>query len=157
MMMPANFSAIAENELVYVVGGSAATDWAKTFNTNLVTMVGNSFVKRLINTTLGTMFGGAWGSNNGLLDNFSNEFFPDGQSGLNTVMSAVGVGAAVYQLGTTATDTTIGSNHKFKDVIGTTADGKDILYPDKKVHVFGVDGQLHSSVTNAMDWVKSHI
>lgn len=103
MMMPANFSAIAENELVYVVGGSAVTDWAKTFNTNLVTMVGNSFVKRLINTTLGTMFGGMWGNNSGLIDNFSNEFFPDGQSGLNTVMSAVGVGAAVYQLGTTAT------------------------------------------------------
>ena len=42
MMMPANFSAIAENELTYVVGGSAATDFAKTLNTNLVTIVGNS-------------------------------------------------------------------------------------------------------------------
>ena len=107
MMMPANFSVMAENELVYVVGGSAVTDWAKTFNTNLVTMVGNSFVERLVKTTLGTMFGGMWGNNSGLIDNFSNEFFPDGQSGLNTVMSAVGVGAAVYQLGMVGTKSNV--------------------------------------------------
>lgn len=118
MMMPANFSVMAENELVYVVGGSAVTDWAKTFNTNLVTMVGNSFVKRLVKTTLGTMFGGVWGNNSGLIDNFSNEFFPDGQSGLNTVMSAVGVGAAVYQLGTVGTKSNVSDPAKTED--GTT-------------------------------------
>ena len=102
MMMPANFSVMAENELVYVVGGSAVTDWAKTFNTNMVTIVGNTFVGKLVNATLGAMFGGVWGDVS-LTDTVGNAFFPDGQSGLNTVMSAVGIGAAVYQLGTAAT------------------------------------------------------
>ena len=30
MMMPANFSAVAENELTYVVGGASLVDWALT-------------------------------------------------------------------------------------------------------------------------------
>lgn len=102
MMMPANFSVMAENELVYVVGGSAVTDWAKTFNTNLVTIIGNSFVSDLVSTTLGTMFSGNWG-NVGLYDTFSNKFFPDSYNGFNKFMSAVGIGAAVYQLGTAST------------------------------------------------------
>ena len=50
MMMPANFSAVAENELTYVVGGASLVDylapamkaenWQK-FNTNMVTLIGN--------------------------------------------------------------------------------------------------------------------
>lgn len=144
MMMPANFSAIAENELVYVVGGSAVTDWAKTFNTNLVTMVGNSFVKRLINTTLGTMFGGMWGNNSGLIDNFSNEFFPDGQSGLNTVMSAVGVGAAVYQLGTTATGSLVENPGKAVYDEDTPIKGTDwTIAKGKYTKFFGTKGLFY--------------
>ena len=54
MMMPANFSVVAENEMTYVVGGGVieaigsvtAPIWTaanvKTFNTNLVTIIGNS-------------------------------------------------------------------------------------------------------------------
>ena len=50
MMMPANYSVIAENELSYVEGGASFIDWVgdrtatvwtaanvKTFNTNVVT------------------------------------------------------------------------------------------------------------------------
>ena len=73
MMMPANFSVVAENEMTYVVGGGVieaigsvtAPIWTtanvKTFNTNLVTIVGNQYVGKLLKGTLGVMFGGNWG------------------------------------------------------------------------------------------------
>ena len=60
MMMPANYSAIAENEMTYVVGGGlidaigavTAPVWTaanvKTFNTNLVTIIGNSYVSKVL-------------------------------------------------------------------------------------------------------------
>ena len=72
MMMPANYSAIAENEMTYVVGGGlleaigsvTAPVWGaanvKTFNTNLITIIGNSYVTKVVNGTLGTIFGGSW-------------------------------------------------------------------------------------------------
>ena len=56
MMMPANYSVIAENEMSYVVGGGVieaigavtAPIWTaanvKTFYTNIVTLVGNATV-----------------------------------------------------------------------------------------------------------------
>ena len=57
MMMPANYSVIAENEMTYVNGGASFIDaigavtapiWTldnvKTFNTNIVTLVGNTFL-----------------------------------------------------------------------------------------------------------------
>ena len=74
MMMPANYSAIAENEMTYVVGGGlleaigsvTAPVWGaanvKTFNTNLITIIGNSYVSRVLGATLGVMFSGAWGT-----------------------------------------------------------------------------------------------
>ena len=56
MMMPANFSAISENEMTYVNGGASLSDilapsltlenWKK-FNTNMVTIIGNSVRRRL--------------------------------------------------------------------------------------------------------------
>ncbi len=66
MMMPANYSAIAENEMTYVVGGTLGdilapklevADW-KRFNTNMVTLIGNAFVGGYIDNTLGVLFGG---------------------------------------------------------------------------------------------------
>lgn len=101
MMMPANFSAIAENELVYVVGGSAVTDWAKTFNTNIVTIVGNTYLGTLINSALGTMFGGNWGGDGITFgDAFKAKLGTADMNGFNKVLQAVGIGAAVYNLGT---------------------------------------------------------
>ena len=52
MMMPANFSAVSENEMTYVMGGSVADylapvmgkkEWSN-FSKNLVTIIGNSYL-----------------------------------------------------------------------------------------------------------------
>ena len=122
MMMPANFSVVAENEMTYVVGGGlleaigsvTAQVWTpasvKTFNTNLVTIVGNSFMSKILNATLGVMFSGVWGGDDGELsmsDAFSALYKKtngkDDQSTLNKVMTTIGLGAAIYNLGTATT------------------------------------------------------
>ena len=121
--MPANFSAISENEMTYVMGGSVADylapvmtkkEWSK-FSQNLVTIIGNSYVSKLVGATLGVMFGGNWGG-----DGPMSSFFGDNGSlsgivkygiaggskelnGFNKFMQVVGLGAAVYQLGTNET------------------------------------------------------
>ena len=70
MMMPANFSAISENEMTYVNGGAIALEdilaprltiknW-QTFNQNMVTIVGNKFLQSYVNNTVGTLFSGAY-------------------------------------------------------------------------------------------------
>ncbi len=70
MMMPANFSAISENEMTYVNGGAIALEdilaprltlenWQK-FNTNMVTLIGNKFLGSYVNNTVGTLFSGAY-------------------------------------------------------------------------------------------------
>ena len=143
MMMPANYSAIAENEMTYVVGGGlidaigavTAPVWnasnVKTFNTNLITIVGNSYVTKVINGTLGVMFGGDYfekktidgeekrntifGKNKALW----NSLDPNGDaetSGLNKFMQGVGALAAVYQLGTSTAKSFVGES----DPLGTS-------------------------------------
>ena len=69
MMMPANFSAISENEMTYVNGGASLSEilapelklenW-QNFNKNMVTIIGNSFLGDYVNNTVGTLFGGAY-------------------------------------------------------------------------------------------------
>ena len=69
MMMPANFSAISENEMTYVNGGASLAEilapelkvanWQK-FNTNMVTIIGNSFMSKYIGNTVGVLFGGSY-------------------------------------------------------------------------------------------------
>ena len=72
MMMPANYSVIAENEMTYVNGGASFIDaigavtapiWnldnVKAFSTNIVTLIGNNFVTSTIQNTLGYVFGGS--------------------------------------------------------------------------------------------------
>ena len=76
MMMPANYSVIAENEMTYVNGGANFIDaigavtapiWdvtnVKTFSTNIVTLIGNKFIGKLVDGTLGVLFSGntTWG------------------------------------------------------------------------------------------------
>lgn len=61
MMMPANYSAIAENEMTYVVGGDSlfpVFNPLSTLFTNVVNIIGNSFVTPLVNATIGKAFGG---------------------------------------------------------------------------------------------------
>ena len=148
MMMPANYSAIAENEMTYVVGGGlleaigsvTAPVWGaanvKTFNTNLITIVGNSFIKDTLATTLGVAFGGAWGEKvgtdsegndikvkifgkNGAMkgvfgkkdDNFLGQ--ANEMSGLNKFMQGVGILSAVYTLGTSTAKSYVGEADPF--------------------------------------------
>ena len=69
MMMPANFSAISENEMTYVNGGASLANilapslevknWQK-FNTNMVTIIGNSFLGKYVENTVGVLFDGAY-------------------------------------------------------------------------------------------------
>ena len=71
MMMPANFTAV-NSEVVYggadlftILADTTAPIWnaanVKKFNTNLITLVSNSFFQKTVNSTLGVMFGGNWG------------------------------------------------------------------------------------------------
>ena len=137
MMMPANFSAIAESEMTYVVGGGlidalgavTAPVWnasnVKTFNTNLVTIVGNTYLTKVLAGTLGVVFNGDYlkkvgegddakrntifGKNKGLW----NVLDPNGDAetnGFNKFLQGVGALAAVYTLGTAATVNAVGDS-----------------------------------------------
>ena len=66
MMMPANFSAVAENEMTYVVGGSLVDVLAPAMTTanwqnvsgNVIKIVGNSFLAKYTDDILGQLFDG---------------------------------------------------------------------------------------------------
>lgn len=66
MMMPANFSAVAENEMTYVVGGSLVDVLAPVMTTenwqnvsaNVIKIVGNSFLDAYTSSILEQLFDG---------------------------------------------------------------------------------------------------
>ncbi len=66
MMMPANFSAVAENEMTYVVGGSLVDVLAPAMKTenwqnvsaNVIKIVGNSFLDAYTSSILSQLFDG---------------------------------------------------------------------------------------------------
>ena len=66
MMMPANFSAVAENEMTYVVGGSLVDVLAPVMTTanwqnvsaNVIKIVGNTFLAKYTGDILGQLFDG---------------------------------------------------------------------------------------------------
>ena len=146
MMMPANYSAIAENEMTYVVGGGlleaigsvTAPVWGaanvKTFNTNLITIIGNSYVTKVVNGTLGTIFGGSYLVKTGEGDDAKrntifgkdkalwNELDPNKDAGttngFNKFLQGVGALAAVYQLGTSTAKAAVAESKPF-GVTGT--------------------------------------
>lgn len=128
MMMPANFTAV-NSEVVYggadlfsILADTTAPIWnaanVKTFNTNLLTILSNSFTTPLVKSTLGVMFGGQWGDE----DNGDKKIFGDNgewkqnfymtgtteMNGFNKVMRTLGAAAAVYTLGTTPVKNYIG-------------------------------------------------
>ena len=92
MMMPANFSAISENEMTYVNGGASLADilapelkvenWQK-FNTNMVTIIGNSFMSKYIGNTVGVLFNGAYKPGN-----LGNEWLTDVKDAYGTGFAA---------------------------------------------------------------------
>ena len=66
MMMPANFSAVAENEMTYVVGGSlvdvlapamTTANW-QNVSTNVIKIVGNTFLKNYVSSAFDSVFDG---------------------------------------------------------------------------------------------------
>ena len=133
MMMPANFSAISENEMTYVNGGASLADilapelkvenWQK-FNTNMVTIIGNSFMGKYISNTIGVLFDGAYrpgdlgnewltgvkgaygtGYNAGFgkhddEQTAGDKFLNGGNGVLNAGLRMVGSAAAIYNLAT---------------------------------------------------------
>ncbi len=122
MMMPANFSAVAENEMTYVVGGSLVDvlapvmtkeNW-QNVNYNLIQIVGNTFLQKNVNAAFSSIFSGtyvpgnvvkaAWGNletvwklnDNGTQTN-NNWGFAKGL--VNTGLQVVGTLASIYTLG----------------------------------------------------------
>ena len=114
MMMPANFSAV-NAEVVY--GGAVAdylpSAWTaesvKRFNSNIITLVSNSFTGHLLKATLGTMFSGNWGSDGvtlfgdegslSALYNVGREVGGEAQNFGNKIMTTLGLASVVYTLG----------------------------------------------------------
>lgn len=123
MMMPANFSAVSENEMTYVMGGSVAdylapvmtkNEWSN-FSKNLVTIIGNSYLGNFVNNTLGVIFSGTYVPG-GVLSNFGSDIsgiwnanfdgtdtkskILSGMAGvLNVGLNIAGNLAAIYNLG----------------------------------------------------------
>ena len=123
MMMPANFSAVSENEMTYVMGGSVADylapvmgkkEWSN-FSKNLVTIIGNSYLGNFVNNTLGVIFSGTYVPG-GVLSNFGSDIsgiwnanfdgtdtkskILSGMTGvLNVGLNIAGNLAAIYNLG----------------------------------------------------------
>ena len=143
MMMPANFSAISENEMTYVNGGASLAEilapelkvenWQK-FNTNMVTIIGNSFMDKDIGNTVGVLFNGAYKPGNlgnawltgvkgaygtgydagfgkhGDEQTAGDKFLNGGNGVLNAGLRMVGSAAAIYNLATGTVKNTVNEN-----------------------------------------------
>ena len=110
MMMPANYSVIAENEMTYVNGGANFIDaigavtapiWdvtnVKTFSTNMVTLIGNKFIGKLVDGTLGVLFSGntTWAD----VKAAPKALFSTGNGIGDDIANFLGLTAAAYNLG----------------------------------------------------------
>ena len=126
MMMPANFTAV-NSEVVYggadlftILADTTAPIWnaanVKKFNTNLITLISNSFFQNTVKSTLGVMFGGNWGKDGDKIfgddgklaeniytvKNGSNVVVSsDDMTFGNKVMRTLGMVSVAYTLGTT--------------------------------------------------------
>ena len=137
MMMPANFTAV-NSEVVYggadlftILADTAAPVWGaanvKQFNTNVITLISNSFFQKTVDNTLGVMFGGNWGGDDGqkifgddgaLKKNIYGDVNGDEMTFGNKVMRTLGMASVVYTLGTAPAK--IGFND---GVMGITTNG----------------------------------
>lgn len=118
MMMPANFTAV-NSEVVYggadlftILADTTAPIWnaanVKKFNTNLITLISNSFFADTVKSTLGVMFSGNWGEDNKIFGDdgaLKKNIYADTTSGEmnfgNKVMKTLGMVSVAYTLGTT--------------------------------------------------------
>lgn len=133
MMMPANFSAVAENEMTYVVGGSlvdvlapamTTANW-QNVSTNVIKIVGNAFLAKHTTNLLGELFDGNYvpgdviGYSIKNLDKaynkgygtFENNAWGLAVGALNVGMQILGGLSAIYTLGSSP----IGLETKGKD------------------------------------------
>ncbi len=145
MMMPANFTAV-NSEVVYggadlfsVLADTTAPIWnasnVKTFNTNVIKLISNSFFAPTVNSTLGVMFSGNWGEDNkifgdegSLKKNIFTTYKEDSNGNPvvdvddmtfgNKVMRTLGMASVLYTLGTT--DAKVGFNDKVMGAFGET-------------------------------------
>ena len=135
MMMPANFTAV-NSEVVYggadllsVLADTTAPIWnaanVKKFNTNVITLISNTFFQDAVNSTLGVMFSGNWGDDNkifgdegSLKKNFYSLKSGDDMTFGNKVMRTLGLASVAYTLGTT--DAKVGFNDKVMGAFGET-------------------------------------
>ena len=136
MMMPANFTAV-NSEVVYggadlfsILADTTAPVWnaanVKKFNTNLITLVSNSFFVDTVKSTLGVMFGGNWGGDDGvkifgddgeLKKNIYGDVNGNEMTFGNKVMRTLGMASVAYTLGTT--DAKVLFNDKVMKIDGT--------------------------------------
>ena len=129
MMMPANFTAV-NSEVVYggadlfsILADTTAPVWnaanVKKFNTNVITLISNSFFQKTVSNTLGVMFSGNWGGDDGLKIFGEEGTLNQNMFGLwdvtdpkkpvrtddmtfgNKVMQVLGMASVAYTLGTT--------------------------------------------------------
>lgn len=136
MMMPANFTAV-NSEVVYggadlfsILADTTAPVWnaanVKKFNTNLITLVSNSFFADTVKSTLGVMFGGNWGGDDGvkifgddgeLKKNIYGDVNGNEMTFGNKVMRTLGMVSVAYTLGTS--DAKVLFNDKVMKINGT--------------------------------------
>ena len=143
MMMPANFSAVAENEMTYVVGGSlvdvladpmGTAEW-KNVSTNIVKIIGNTYLNNTLNGAMVSLFDGHYVPGDligGMFKTISNAYttgtktMPKGDWGfalgvVNAGVQVVGLLSSIYTLGSGS----IGIEYKqadFKKGAGLFAD-----------------------------------
>lgn len=136
MMMPANFTAV-NSEVVYggadlfsILADTTAPVWnaanVKKFNTNLITLVSNYFFADTVKSTLGVMFGGNWGGDDGvkifgddgeLKKNIYGDVNGNEMTFGNKVMRTLGMVSVAYTLGTS--DAKVLFNDKVMKIDGT--------------------------------------
>lgn len=134
--MPANFTAV-NSEVVYggadlfsILADTTAPVWnaanVKKFNTNLITLVSNSFFADTVKSTLGVMFGGNWGGDDGvkifgddgeLKKNIYGDVNGNEMTFGNKVMRTLGMASVAYTLGTT--DAKVLFNDRVMKIDGT--------------------------------------
>ena len=136
MMMPANFTAV-NSEVVYggtdlfsILADTTAPVWnaanVKKFNTNVITLISNSFFADTVKSTLGVMFSGNWGGDDGvkifgddgeLKKNIYGDVNGNEMTFGNKVMRTLGMASVAYTLGTT--DAKVLFNDKVMKIDGT--------------------------------------
>ena len=123
--MPANFSAVAENELTYVVGGASLVDYLapamttenwQNVSANVIKIVGNTFLKSYVSSAFDSVFdgnyvpgdfiGGVFNTVHRAYDKgahtYANGAWGAGLGLLNAALSIAGGLSAIYTLGSSS-------------------------------------------------------